>query len=141
MANMIGLILPWCPGAQSGDVNQIIKSLVAVSKMGVANSSIAEGGIEQHDAESSLAKAVRIIQTQPSPGLTALSKEELDEFLARLDASKPTTMLTVTTSMPTKRATPEVASETEHSPEEELKKTAVQTGEICVGFPPVLFCF
>ncbi|KAH0029080.1 hypothetical protein KCU78_g3458, partial [Aureobasidium melanogenum] len=114
VANIIGLPLPWCPGGNSGDTNQIVKALVATSKLGAANSNIAQGGIEQPYAESPLTKAIQIIQSQPFPGLTALSEEELDKFLAGLEAPKATTMLTVPVSMPTKRSTIQA---THHDPD------------------------
>ncbi|KAG9566713.1 hypothetical protein KCU71_g4264, partial [Aureobasidium melanogenum] len=122
LSNLIDAPLPWCASGASADTNQIVKALVATSKLGVANSNIAEGGIEQPYAESPLAKALQIIQSQPFPGLTALSEEELDKFLAGLEAPKLTTMLTVPVSMPTKRSTPEAVADLPGLSDEELKK-------------------
>ncbi|KAG9604760.1 hypothetical protein KCU77_g4725, partial [Aureobasidium melanogenum] len=135
VGNLINIPMPWCPGGNSGDTNQIVKALVATSKLGAANSKIAEGGIEQPYAESPLAKALQIIQSQPSPGLTALSEEELDKFLAGLENPKPTTMLTVPVSMPTKRSTiqathhdPDVSGEESYDADKEWRRILDEQG-------------
>ncbi|KAK6006723.1 hypothetical protein QM012_005731 [Aureobasidium pullulans] len=132
VSNMLEISLPYCTAVKSGDKNAIVKSLVAASKAGSANANFAQGGFGQSDEDSPIAQALQIISSQPSPGLDTLSEEELDEFLAGLEAPKPTTMLTVATSMPTKRSTP---SRYDPDAEAEMKRIADQFGlERCPWF-------
>lgn len=125
---MLEVSLPYCTAVNSGDRNAIVKSLVAASKAGAANANFAQGGFGQSDAESPLAEALQIIQAHPSPGLETLSEEELDEFLAGLEVPKPTTMLTVATSMPTKRSRIEATRHFDDLSEEEISSIADDMG-------------
>ncbi|KAH0274900.1 hypothetical protein KCU91_g4935, partial [Aureobasidium melanogenum] len=111
---MLDIALPYCTAVKSGDRNKIVKSLVAASKAGAANANFAQDGFGQSDEDSPLFQALQILQSQPSPGLDTLSEEELDRFLAGLEAPKPTTMLTVPVGMPTKRSTIQA---THHDPD------------------------
>lgn len=124
VSNMLEISLPYCTAVKSGDKNALVKSLVAASKAGAANANFAQGGFGQSDAESPLAEALQIIQSHPSPGLETLSEEELDGFLAGLEAPKPTTMLTVATSMPTKRSRIELTHHFHDTSEEEISSIA-----------------
>ncbi|CAD0094804.1 unnamed protein product [Aureobasidium mustum] len=99
---------------------------------------IPDGPIGQLQAEGIMSTAISAMKSQATVGPDAMSQDELAEYLARLAAPEPTTMLTVAASLPTKRAEPEVLSESEHSSEQELKKTAGEVqraGIFCIPTP------
>ncbi|KAH0378327.1 hypothetical protein KCU92_g8770, partial [Aureobasidium melanogenum] len=98
------------------------------------------GPIGKTEAERIMSTAISAMKSQATIGPDAMSQDELNEFMARLRAPNPTTMLTVAASVPTKRS--EATSASDHSSEEELKKTADEgperAGFFCLPF--VLIC-
>jgi hypothetical protein len=84
----------------SADTAEIVKAMVAPA---TANAGVDQPHRLQPEQESALSKAFSIIRSQPTPGLAALSEAELDSYLAGLEAPVPTTMLTITTSAPTRQ--------------------------------------
>ncbi|KAG9941606.1 hypothetical protein KCU85_g9522, partial [Aureobasidium melanogenum] len=87
---------------------------------------IPDGPIGQAEAERIMSTAISAMKAQATVGPDAMSQDELAEFLARLDTPKPTTMVTVATSIPTKSSTPERPVDLSDLSDEELKRYGLE---------------
>ncbi|KAG9522826.1 hypothetical protein KCU93_g6885, partial [Aureobasidium melanogenum] len=80
------------------------------------------GPIGETEAKRIMSTAISAMKSQATIGPDAMSQDELNEFMARLEAPKLTTMLTVPVSTPTKRSAPEAVADLPGLSDEELKK-------------------